>query len=208
MFEIIKAGGLLMWPILISSVVAMAIILERYWTLQSQRIAPSTLLGQVWGQLRNNKMDSKAIKELRDKNLLGQVLAAGLANSRHGREVMKDSIEEACSHARHELERYLNALGTIAAITPLLGLLGTVLGMIDVFTVIVNLGTGDAGALAGGISKALITTATGLGVAIPALIFHRALQRRVDSIMVSIEQQGIRLVDALFSEKTISPQDS
>lgn len=204
MFEIIKAGGMLMWPIIICSIIALAIILERYWSLQSNRIAPSTLLPKVWGMLRNNQMDGKAVKELKQENLLGQVLAAGLANSRHGRDVMKDSIEEACSHASHELERYLNALGTIAAITPLLGLLGTVLGMIDVFTVIVSQGTGDAGALAGGISKALVTTAAGLGIAIPALIFHRALQRRVESIMVSIEQQSIRLVDALFSEKTIN----
>ncbi len=204
MFEIIKAGGILMWPILICSVIAMAIILERFWSLQANRVAPSNTLAKVWGMLRNNQMDGKAVKELKQEHLLGQVLAAGLANSRHGRDVMKDSIEEACSHANHELGRYLNALGTIAAITPLLGLLGTVLGMIDVFTVIVSQGTGDAGALAGGISKALVTTAAGLGVAIPAVIFHRALQRRVESLMVSIEQQSIRLVDALFSEKTIN----
>jgi biopolymer transport protein ExbB len=157
----------------------------------------------VWDWFRNNQINGDKIKELRDSSHLGRIFAAGLSNSRHGRDVMKDSIEEAASQVVHELERFLGALGTIAAVAPLIGLLGTVLGMINVFTAIMLEGTGNAGVLAGGISQALITTAAGLTVAIPALMAHRYFQRRVDTIVVTMEQEAVKLVDALHSDRRI-----
>jgi biopolymer transport protein ExbB len=202
-FEIIKSGGWLMLPIILCSIIAMGIIVERYWALRKDRIAPKDQLAQVWTQLKNNQMDAAKLKELKQSSALGQILAAGLSNSKLGRDVMKDSIEEAASHVTHEMERFLSTLGTIAAITPLLGLLGTVLGMIEVFTAIMVQGTGNAGVLAGGISQALITTATGLAIAIPALIFHRALTRRVDELLVQMEQEAIKLVDVLHSDRAV-----
>ncbi|SHE53771.1 biopolymer transport protein ExbB [Microbulbifer donghaiensis] len=203
MLEIIKSGGWLMLPILLCSVAVIAICIERLWTLNSRRIAPRTLLGQVWSWLKNNQIDAEKLKELRDSSPLGRIFAAGLSNSRHGRDVMKDSIEETASQVVHDLERFLGALGTIAAVAPLIGLLGTVLGMIQVFTAIMLEGTGNAGVLAGGISQALITTAAGLTVAIPALMAHRYFQRRVDSIVVTMEQEAVKLVDALHSDRRI-----
>ncbi|MCW8126024.1 MotA/TolQ/ExbB proton channel family protein [Microbulbifer halophilus] len=203
MLEIIKSGGWLMLPILLCSVAVIAICIERLWTLNPRRIAPRTLLGEVWGWLKNNQVDGEKIKELRDSSHLGRIFAAGLSNSRHGRDVMKDSIEEAASQVIHELERFLGALGTIAAVAPLIGLLGTVVGMIQVFTAIMLEGTGNAGVLAGGISQALITTAAGLTVAIPALLAHRYFQRRLDSIVVAMEQEAVKLVDALHSDRRI-----
>ncbi|WP_193164142.1 MotA/TolQ/ExbB proton channel family protein [Microbulbifer hainanensis] len=203
MLEIIKSGGWLMLPILLCSVAVIAICIERLWTLNPRRIAPRSLLGEVWSWLKNNQLDGEKIKELRDSSPLGRIFAAGLSNSRHGRDVMKDSIEEAASQVVHELERFLGALGTISAIAPLIGLLGTVVGMIQVFTAIMLEGTGNAGVLAGGISQALITTAAGLTVAIPALMAHRYFQRRVDSIVVTMEQEAVKLVDALHSDRRI-----
>lgn len=203
MLEIVKSGGWLMLPILLCSVAVIAICIERLWTLNPRRIAPRTLLGEVWGWLNNNQLDGDKIKELRDSSHLGRIFAAGLSNSRHGRDVMKDSIEEAASQVVHELERFLGALGTIAAVAPLIGLLGTVVGMIQVFTAIMLEGTGNAGVLAGGISQALITTAAGLTVAIPALLAHRYFQRRLDTIVVAMEQEAVKLVDALHSDRRI-----
>ncbi|WP_226646304.1 MotA/TolQ/ExbB proton channel family protein [Microbulbifer variabilis] len=203
MFEIIKSGGWLMLPILFCSVAVIAISIERFWTLNPQRIAPRTLLGEVWVWLKSNQVNGEKLKELRDSSPLGRIFAAGLSNSRYGREVMRDSIEETASQVVHELERFLNALGTIAAVAPLIGLLGTVIGMIQVFTAIMLEGTGNAGILAGGISQALITTAAGLTVAIPALMAHRFFQRRVDTIVVTMEQEAVKLVDALHSDRKI-----
>nr|WP_255771349.1 MotA/TolQ/ExbB proton channel family protein [Microbulbifer guangxiensis] len=192
-----------MLPILLCSVAVIAICIERLWTLNPRRIAPRSLLGEVWGWLKNNQMNGEKLKSLRDSSHLGRIFAAGLSNSRHGREVMKDSIEEAASQVVHELERFLGALGTIAAVAPLIGLLGTVVGMIQVFTAIMLQGTGNAGVLAGGISQALITTAAGLTVAIPALMAHRYFQRKVDDIVVTMEQEAVKLVDALHSDRRI-----
>lgn len=192
-----------MLPILLCSVAVIAICVERLWTLNPRRLAPRTLLGEVWSWLKNNQIDARKLKELRDSSPLGRIFASGLSNSRHGREVMKDSIEETASQVVHELERFLGALGTIAAVAPLIGLLGTVLGMIQVFTAIMLEGTGNAGVLAGGISQALITTAAGLTVAIPALMAHRYFQRRVDTIVVTMEQEAVKLVDALHSDRRI-----
>ena len=201
MLELVTAGGWLMVFILLSSVVAAAICIERLYTLNPKKIAPPHLLASVWKQLKAGEMDANRLRILRQSSPLGRILAAGLGNAYHGRDVMKESIQEAASHVIHELERYLNTLGTIAAVAPLLGLLGSVVGMIKVFAEIMAQGTGNASALAGGISEALITTAAGLSVAIPALVMHRYLTGRIDGIVVELEQETIKLVDALHSEE-------
>jgi len=185
--------------IVLCSIVALAICIERYIALNPKRIAPPHLLATVWKQLKAGELDAQRLKQLRQGSPLGAILAAGLANRSQGRDVMKESIQEAASHIVHDLEKYLNTLGTVAAVSPLLGLLGTVVGMIRVFTEITVQGTGNANALAGGISEALITTATGLAVAIPALVMHRFYTGKIDTIVVTLEQETIKLVDALHS---------
>jgi biopolymer transport protein ExbB len=197
MLEIVQSGGWLMVPILLCSVVAAAISVERLWTLQRSRITPKNLLAQVWGALKNNEMDGQRLRELRASSPLGQVLAAGVSNARRGREVMKEAMQEVASQVSHDLERYLTSLGIIASIAPLLGLLGTVVGMIKVFTALMLEGAGNANVLAGGISQALITTAAGLSVAIPAIMFHRFFMRRVDELVMIMEQEGVKLVEIM-----------
>ena len=197
MVEIVKAGGLLMAPIVLCAILALGIILERYWTLQQKRVIPEDLTSKVWGWVKMDQLDQKQIQSLHQGSALGQILAAGLINRDRERAVMKDSIEDTGRHVVHELERYLETLGTIAAVTPLLGLLGTVLGMVQVFTEITAQGVGNPAALAGGISKALITTAAGLSVAIPALVGYRYYRTRVDTLVVDMEKEAIKLVEAL-----------
>ncbi|WP_096085798.1 MotA/TolQ/ExbB proton channel family protein [Agaribacterium haliotis] len=203
MLEIVSSGGWLMLPIIICSIVVVGICAERFWTLNPEKITPKHQLGQVWGWIQAKELDSAKLKSLRQSSPLGRILAAGLGNSRHGRDVMRDSIEEAASEVVHDLERYLGPLGTIAAIAPLLGLLGTVIGMIKVFTALNLMGAGNAQVLAGGISEALVTTAAGLTVAIPAMIAHRYFVRRVDSLVVQMEQEAVKLVDALHNERRV-----
>ena len=199
--ELLTAGGWLMLVIVMCSVVGMAICVERLYMLNPRKIAPPHLLATVWKQLKAGELDAERLRNLKKASPLGRILAAGLGNAYHGRDVMKESIQEAAGHVVHDLERYLNTLGTIAAVTPLLGLLGTVVGMIEVFAEIMAQGTGNASALAGGISQALITTAAGLTVAIPALVMHRYFVGRIDGIVVELEQETIKLVDALHSEE-------
>ena len=201
MFELVQAGGWLMIPILLCSIISAAICVERFWTLRTPQIVPKNLLAQVWNWIKNNEMDNKKLRELRAGSPLGQVLAAGIANHRRGRDQMKEAIEEVASQVVHEMERYLNTLGTVAAVTPLLGLLGTVIGMIKVFTAIKLEGTGNAAVLAGGISEALITTAAGLTVAIPSLFFFRFFQRRVDELVITMEQEALKLVEVLNGDR-------
>jgi len=189
-----------MWPILLCSIIVVAISIERFITLKTERIVPAGQLAQVWQQLRNKELDGERLKALRDSSPLGYILASGISNSGHGRDVMKDSIEESAGQVIHQLERFLSILGTIANTTPLLGLLGTVLGMIQVFADIMLFGTGNAAQLAGGISQALITTAAGLTVAIPAMILHRYFERHVESLVVQLEGQATKLVDAMHSD--------
>jgi len=195
--ELIKAGGLLMWPILICSVISLAIIIERFWSLQQQRIVPKHLVAQVWQWAKVGHLDNNRIQNLRAGSPLGRVLAAGLVNRSHKREVMKESIEEVGRHVAHSLERFLNTLGTIASISPLLGLLGTVIGMIKVFAVITTHGVGDASILAEGISEALLTTAAGLSVAIPTLMFHRYFRGKVDELVMTMEQEALKMVEVM-----------
>ncbi len=206
-YELVVAGGWLMLPIILSSIVMIAIAIERYWSLRPSKVVPPTLLGQVWHWLKHNQLTKENIHQLRGSSALGSILAAGISNSGHGREVMKDSIEEAAAQVIHGLEKHLAPLGTIAAVTPLLGLLGTVIGMIKVFTAIMIEGTGNAAVLAGGISEALITTAAGLTVAIPALIFLRYFERRVDTLVVDMEDKAIKLIDALHGERVFRPEE-
>ncbi len=202
-WELVKAGGWIMLPIILCSVVALAIAAERLWTLRASRVAPPHLVGQVWRWIQEGQLGSLRLKELRASSPLGELLAAGLANSKHGREIMKESIEEAASQVIHELERYLNTLGTIAGMAPLLGLLGTVLGMIEIFSAFNAAGQTNAAGLAGGIGKALVTTAAGLIVAIPALFFHRFLVRRVDELVVGMEQEAIKLVEVVHGDRDV-----
>lgn len=197
MLEIVIAGGWVMLPIILCSVVAAAIILERLWTLKPGRVVPRDLSRQVWEWVSSNQLNNQHVQELRTSSPLGQILAAGLANRQHDRATMKEVVEDTGRHVVHELERYLNTLGTIAAVSPLLGLLGTVTGMIRTFSALTSGGAGDPAALAGGISEALITTAAGLMVAIPALIGYRYLRGRVDALVVQMEKEAIALVEAL-----------
>jgi len=155
MWEIIIAGGPVMWPIILCSVGAAAITLERLWTLQRKRVIPRELTDRVWKLVETRTLNDRHIEALALNSPLGRVLAAGLANRHHGREIMKEVIEDTGRHVVHELERFLNTLGTIAAISPLLGLLGTVTGMIEAFHAITSVGVGDPRALSGGIGEAL-----------------------------------------------------
>ncbi len=201
MLELIKAGGLLMWPIILCSVISTAIIAERFWSLRINKIVPKNLVSKVWQWQKVGHLDQKRIQDLRKSSPLGMVLAAGLVNRHHSREVMKESIEEVGRHVAHELDRFLNTLGTIASITPLLGLLGTVIGMIKVFTVITAQGVGDPSVLSEGISEALITTAAGLSVAIPSLMFHRYFSGRVDELTITMEQEALKMVEVMHGQR-------
>ena len=202
MLELVQSGGWLMAPILLCSVAAMAIIVERLWSLQRERVVPADLATRAWEWVRTGTLTEERIQALREGSPFGRILAAVLASRHLDREMMKEYIEEVGRHVAHELDRYLNALGTIAAISPLLGLLGTVIGMIKVFAVITAQGVGEPRVLAGGISEALVTTAAGLTVAIPSLLFHRVLRGRVDELVVTMEREALKLVGALERQRS------
>jgi biopolymer transport protein ExbB len=199
MWEIVRAGGWMMGPIILFSVVAAAIILERLWTLQDRRVIPSDLTRRVWQLVEAGQVNDQVIEALRQNSALGKVLAAGLANRHRSREALMERLQDAGRHVVYELERFLNTLGTIAGVSPLLGLLGTVGGIIKSFNAITSGGMGDPRLLSGGIAQALVTTAAGLMVAIPSLIAYRYLRGRVDRIVIEIEKDAIQLADALES---------
>ncbi len=195
-----------MFPIILSSIIAFAIILERLWALQKSKIIPGHLVATIWHWVKEGQLERSKIEEISKKSSLGKVLAAGLNNRQMDRERIKESIEEAGRQVVHDMERFLNTLGTIASISPLLGLLGTVIGMIKVFNAITSSGgVGNAAPLAGGISQALITTAAGLTVAIIALIFHRYFRGRVDELVVKMEEEAIKMVDVLHNNRSVAP---
>jgi len=200
-FEIVKAGGWLMVPIILCSIVAVAIVGERLWALQRKKVIPKHLVAQIWHWYSLGQLKDEQITQIRKSSPLGRVLAAGLSNMNTSREVMKESIEEIGRHEVHDMERYLNTLGTIAAVSPLLGLLGTVIGMIKVFSVITMQGVGNPAVLSGGISQALITTAAGLSVAIPSLMLYRYLRGRVEELVVIMEGEAIKLVEVIHGER-------
>jgi biopolymer transport protein ExbB len=201
MLEIVQAGGWLMLPIIACSVIAAAIILERLWTLQPTRVLPTDLTTEVWQWVKSGQLDRQHIQALHQGSPLGQILAEGLSSRHLGREITKENVEDTGRHVVHELERYLNSLGTIAAISPLLGLLGTVIGMVKVFAAITVYGVGNPGVLAGGISEALITTAAGLTVAIPSLIGYRYLRGRVDGLVIQMEKEAMKFLEALVQHQ-------
>jgi biopolymer transport protein ExbB len=197
MWEIIIAGGPVMAPIILCSVIGIAIVVERFWTLQRKRVIPRELTDRVWKLVETRTLNDRHLDALARNSPLGRILAAGLANRNQGREIMKEAIEDTGRHVVHELERFLNTLGTIAAMSPLLGLLGTVTGMISAFNAITEAGVGDPRALSGGIGEALITTAAGLIVAVPTLFAYRYLRGLVDALVIDMEKEAIRLVQAL-----------
>lgn len=197
MLEIMIAGGWLMVPIILCSIIAVAIVIERFLALRGSRVLPQAIPTQVKQWAQQNELDAKHIEQLRRSSPLGRVLAAALDNRERSRDIIKEAIEDTGRHVVHELERFLNTLGTIAGMTPLLGLLGTVVGMIKVFSAIMVHGVGDPNQLAGGISEALITTAAGLTVAIPSYFFYRYFRGLVRAYVVQMEQQALVLMQAI-----------
>lgn len=200
MFEIVKAGGIMMGPIILASIVAAAIFLERLWTLQSKRVLPAELTEKVWRWVEQRQIQDKHIAALQQNSPLGKILAAGLVNRNRDRAIIRESIEDTGRHVVHELDRFIGTLGTIASLSPLMGLLGTVFGMIRTFNAITTSGIGDPASLAGGIAEALITTAAGLTVAIPALLAYKYLRGRVQALVVQMEKEAIKLVEAIETQ--------
>ena len=201
MLEIIKAGGWVMVPLILCSIFALAIIAERFWSLRESKVAPKNLVAQVWQWEKSGHLDARRIADLRRSSPLGRILAAGLVNRKHDREVMKESIEDVGRHVAHELERFLGILGTITAMSPLLGLLGTVVGIMKIFSSIMTHGIGDPNMMAGGIAEALIDTVTGLGIAIPAMFFYRYFHSRVDELVITMEQEAMKMVEIIKGQR-------
>jgi len=197
MWEIVRAGGPMMWPIILCSVIAAAIILERLWTLQERRILPPELTRKASALLEAGQVTDKVLQALAHNSPLGRVLSALLEYRDRPHAVMVERVEDTGRHVAYELERYLNTLGTIAGVAPLLGLLGTVSGIIRSFNAITAGGLGDPQALSGGIAEALVCTAAGLSVAIPSLIAFRYLRGRVERLVIAIEKEVMRLSDAV-----------
>ncbi len=200
MLSILEAAGWPSWFLLACSVIALAIIFERSWALRSHAVTPSDLLPRVLDQFKSRGMNSEVIERLAQSCPLGRVLAAGLMNAQSSREIMKESIEDAGRAVMVELERYLTTLGTIATISPLLGLFGTVVGMIVIFRTQGPAGTNPA-ELAHGISIALYNTAFGLIVAVPSMVFYRHFRARVNSLIVEMEQQAVKLVEIVHGHR-------
>lgn len=200
MLSLIQAAGWPIWPIIIASVVALAIIGERMWTLRLRIVSPKELLPRVLNEYKRNGVNAEMLARLQQHSPLGQILAAGLKNVKSTREVMKESIEESGRVIAHDLNRYLTTLGTIAALSPLMGLFGTLVGMIEIFGS--NSPTGSNPAqLAYGISVALYNAAFGILVAIPSMIFYRHFRAKVDDIIIEMELQALKLVEMVHGER-------
>jgi biopolymer transport protein ExbB len=199
-FEIVKAAGWPIWPLLLASVIAVALIIERLVALRRARIVPPGLLQRAVGEFRRGQDNTQLLDQLEAHSPLGRVLSAGLRNVDNSREVMKESIEEAGSAVTHELSRYLTTLGTIASISPLMGLFGTVVGMIEIFGAQAP-GSGNPQQLAHGISIALYNTGFGIFIAIPSMIFWRHFRALVDGFVVEMEQQAVRLVEYMHGDR-------
>ncbi len=194
MSEIIGAMGLMAFPLFISSIIAIAVIASLFMTLARKKVIPDGVADTAKKLALSGKVTPAHIQQIHDSSLLGHVLASGLENIGQPRHVIKENIEESGRHVIHSMEKYMTTLGTIAAIAPLLGLLGTVIGMIDVFSVITAQGVGSPTELAGGISKALMTTAFGITIAVPALIFHRYFRGRITNYAVEMEKEAIKIL--------------
>jgi biopolymer transport protein ExbB len=197
MWEIVKSGGIFMVPIILCSIILVGIVFERLWTLQRKRVLPQELIKKVSQLAEANQVNAKVIDALEKNSPLGRVLAAALANRDRGRAIMMERVEDTGRHVVSELERFVNSVGTIASIAPLLGLLGTVTGIINAFKAVMLGGMGDPRMLAQGISEALVCTAGGLTVAIPAYIAHRYLRGKVERIVVDMEKVAVNFADSL-----------
>ncbi|MBZ4039240.1 MotA/TolQ/ExbB proton channel family protein [Lysobacter sp. 13A] len=197
MLELVKAGGWPMIPLLLLSAVAIAIIVERAWTLRRSAVIPPSLGDEVRAWAARGKLDPSHIESLRRTSPLGSLLAAALDVRARPRDLVRERIEDVGRHLVHRMERYLNTLGTIAASGPLLGLFGTVVGMIQMFLAIGDGGLGDVNQLAAGIGKALVCTATGMIVAIPALMAHRWFRGRIAEYIVAMEHEAMLLLDTI-----------
>ncbi len=200
MWDIIVAAGWPIWPLIFASIIALAIMVERFWALRSEVVAPSNLLPEVEKWMGQGVISKDSLVKLEEHSLLGKVFASALANEKNSREVMKESIEETGRAVAHKLERYLSTLGTIATVAPLLGLLGTVIGMVELFGAFTNTGH-DVAQFARGISVALYNTAGGIVVAVPAMIAYRYFRAKVETLLLDMEQQAIKLVEILHGER-------
>lgn len=197
MWEILRAGGYIMIPLALMSVLSLAIIAERFWTLRKASVLPPALSDKVRQYARTHRLEAAQLRELEESSPLGAILASVLANRTRSRDVIRQKVEDCGRRVVHEMHRFLNTLGTIAIIAPLMGLLGTVFGLIKMFMVITSVGIGDANRLAGGIGEALIATASGLVVAIIAYIFHRFLRGKIQNLAIELEREAAELLDAL-----------
>ncbi|GHD69500.1 MotA/TolQ/ExbB proton channel family protein [Jeongeupia chitinilytica] len=202
MLAIIEAAGWPIWTIIICSVTAVTIIIERLLSLRKSVVLPEGLLAKSVQEYRSNGVSPEMLSKLAASSPLGRVLAAGLKNVKSSRDIMKESIEETGAAVAHQLERYLNTLGTIAAVTPLLGLLGTVIGMIEIFGAQSPTGGNNPAVLAHGISVALYNTASGIMVAVPALMFYRYFRGKIDDFIVEMEQQAVKLVEVVHGDRS------
>ncbi|MEP6604769.1 MAG: MotA/TolQ/ExbB proton channel family protein [Nitrosospira sp.] len=202
MFALIQAAGWPIWPIILASIVAVGIIGERVWALRLSMVTPRDLLPKVVQEYRKNGVSEDMLARLQKHSPLGQIFAAGLKNDRSTREVMKESIEEAGRAVAHDLDRYLTTLGTIASLSPLMGLFGTLVGMIEIFGVNTpSTGSGNPAQLAHGISVALYNAAFGILVAIPSMIFYRYFRAKVDALVIEMELQALKLVEIVHGER-------
>ncbi len=203
MIDIIQAAGWPIWPIILCSIIAIAIIGERFYSLRQSLVAPRDLLPRVVQEYRKSGVTADMLNRVAQSSQLGKVLAAGLKNVKSPREVMKESIEEAGLAVAHDLDRFLTTLGTIATMSPLLGLLGTIIGMIEIFGASTPTGITDPAQLAHGISIALYNAAFGIIVAVPALVFYRHFRARADSLVVEMELQAVKLVEVIHGERAV-----
>ncbi len=201
MIDIVQAAGWPIWPIILCSVIAIAIIGERFYSLRQNMVAPRDLLPRIVQEYRKTGVTADMLSSAARGSLLGRILAAGLRNIDSTREVMKESIEEAGRAASHELDRFLTTLGTIATMSPLLGLLGTIIGMIEIFGASTPTGVTDPARLAHGISIALYNAAFGIMVAVPALVFYRHFRARADSLIIEMELQAVKLVEIIHGQR-------
>jgi biopolymer transport protein ExbB len=199
-WQIIQAAGWPIWPLILASIIALAIIVERFWALRAEVVAPSSLLPEVSKMVAQGGITKETCAKLEQHSLLGEIFASALINANASREVIKEAIEESGRAVAHKLDKYLTTLGTIATVSPLLGLLGTVIGMVELFGAFTSTGH-DVAQFARGISVALYNTAAGIIVAVPAMIFYRFFRGRVDSLIVEMEQQAVKLVEIIHGER-------
>ncbi len=196
MGDFIGAMGIMAIPLVLSSIVAIVVILNLFLTLKKSKVIPEGIAETAQKLAKSGKVTRAHVEKIREGSLLGRVLATGLESLGQPRHVIKENIEESGRHVIHSMDKYMTTLGTVAAIAPLLGLLGTVVGMIEVFSVITAQGVGSPTELAGGISKALLTTAAGIIIAVPALIFHRFFRGKINDYAIEMEKEAIKLISA------------